>query len=290
LGWYVDDVFVKRGNIAIAGISDKTVNEVNTRGLPSTLTFQAQVLGASAEACLGFSLPWAPPGASIDPETGVFTWTPSECQGPGVYRIPIYVVDYCNDEANDMTVVTVAVNEVNERPILRPADLSLRIGQTLQEKLCYLDVDCPANPLQFTILSGAPSGLTVNANSGVLNWTPTLAQVGSYTNIVVQLCDNGSPNYCTNVTISVTAATNAALYLQARDLSFGFIECTIVNGRTNCDYVLQEAEVPCQCPDVTAWRSILTNSPTEMPFVFIHQRTDLAEKPAMFYRLKEKVR
>ncbi|MCC7018063.1 MAG: putative Ig domain-containing protein, partial [Rhodospirillales bacterium] len=31
---------------------------------------------------LTFSLIGAPLGASIDPDTGVFTWTPTEAQGP----------------------------------------------------------------------------------------------------------------------------------------------------------------------------------------------------------------
>jgi hypothetical protein len=77
-GWFVDDVFVQRGNLAIAAMPDQTVNEVNTLGVPGALTFQVQVIGAGATSCLSFSLPWTSPGTSIDPETGGFDpiyWT-----------------------------------------------------------------------------------------------------------------------------------------------------------------------------------------------------------------------
>jgi len=35
----------------------------------------------------------APPGAAIDPETGVFTWIPTEAQGPGVYSVTVRATD-----------------------------------------------------------------------------------------------------------------------------------------------------------------------------------------------------
>jgi len=42
---------------------------------------------------LTFSLVGAPAGASIDGTTGVFTWTPTEAQGPGVYPFTVRVSD-----------------------------------------------------------------------------------------------------------------------------------------------------------------------------------------------------
>src|SRR5262249_239061 len=54
-----------------------TVNE----GTP--LTFTAVGDPRDAGQTLTFSLQNAPAGAVIDPQTGVFTWTPAEVQGPG---------------------------------------------------------------------------------------------------------------------------------------------------------------------------------------------------------------
>ena len=40
-----------------------------------------------------FSLVNAPAGAAIDGVTGLFTWTPSEAQGPGNYSIKVVATD-----------------------------------------------------------------------------------------------------------------------------------------------------------------------------------------------------
>ena len=42
---------------------------------------------------LTYSLIGAPAGATIDPATGEFSWTPSEAQGPGVYTFTVSVTD-----------------------------------------------------------------------------------------------------------------------------------------------------------------------------------------------------
>ncbi len=42
---------------------------------------------------LTFSLSGEPAGASIDPNTGVFTWTPTEAQGPEPYTFDVIVSD-----------------------------------------------------------------------------------------------------------------------------------------------------------------------------------------------------
>jgi len=77
-----------------------TVSEVNTAPVLGvignasvdeqvTLSFTATASDADLPAqSLTFSLSGAPAGASIDPITGVFNWTPTEAQGPGEYRLP----------------------------------------------------------------------------------------------------------------------------------------------------------------------------------------------------------
>src|SRR5262249_8430860 len=49
----------------------------------------------------------------IDASTGVFTWTPSEAQGPGVYTFKVRVSD---GTANTDADITITVNEVNLAP------------------------------------------------------------------------------------------------------------------------------------------------------------------------------
>jgi uncharacterized repeat protein (TIGR01451 family) len=53
---------------------------------------------------LTFSLAGAPAGASIDPSTGVFTWTPTGSQGPGSYTFAIRVSDGALSAEEELTV------------------------------------------------------------------------------------------------------------------------------------------------------------------------------------------
>ena len=51
----------------------------------------------------------APAGASIQPVTGLFTWTPTEAQGPGVYQVTFIVTD--DDGGSDSETLLIAVKE-----------------------------------------------------------------------------------------------------------------------------------------------------------------------------------
>src|SRR5439155_626758 len=74
---------------ALAAIGNQSVNE------GSLLQFTASASDADQPAnSLRFSLDaGAPAGAAIDPATGVFSWTPSEAQGPGDYSVTVRVTD-----------------------------------------------------------------------------------------------------------------------------------------------------------------------------------------------------
>src|SRR6185312_1586294 len=64
-----------------------------------------------------FSLVGAPAGASIT-AAGVFTWTPTEAQGPGVYTFQVRATDDGSPASFGETTVKVTVNEVNVAPVL----------------------------------------------------------------------------------------------------------------------------------------------------------------------------
>jgi len=312
-GWYVDDLMIQVGSISLATVADQTVDE------KTPVSFKVNAVGANANSSLAFSLPVAPKGAWIDPESGVFSWTPSERQGPGVYNIPVFLVDYGNGEANEMTTVKVTVNEVNERPWLLPDVLAVQPGQTLHFPLFAGDRDYPRNPLQYS-MTGAPSGATLTADTGILDWTvPADAQLGMY-QINVTLSDNGSPNYTTNNTITLTVTTNANYGLEMRQVADQDFEFTIQDTVTTEDYILQRAAelmaqpswqfngelVPAWYSFVnvteaiewlswdefgqqrlqrTQWQDVMRVSPTQMPYSFVHKVTDIAGEPVGLFRL-----
>jgi len=152
----------------LASIGDQTVDEL------SELTFTASATDADIPAqTLTYSLVGAPGGASINPATGVFTWTPTEGQGADSY---IFTVTVSDGTLTDEETITVTVNEVNEAPVLAS------IGDQTVDELSELtftasatDADIPVQTLTYSIV-GAPGGASINPATGVFTWTPTEGQ------------------------------------------------------------------------------------------------------------------
>jgi Ca2+-binding RTX toxin-like protein len=84
-----------------------------------TLSFTATATDPDLPAnSLAFDLVGAPEGASIDPTSGVFTWMPTEAQGPGTYSFTVRVTDDGSPNLSDEVEVVVTVNDVeNSRPV-----------------------------------------------------------------------------------------------------------------------------------------------------------------------------
>src|SRR5207245_7704932 len=90
---------------ALAPISDKTVNE------GSLLSFTASASDPDLpQNTLTFSLDaGAPSGAAINSSNGVFSWTPTEAQGPSTNTITIRVTDNGSPVLSDARTFTVIV-------------------------------------------------------------------------------------------------------------------------------------------------------------------------------------
>ena len=187
----------------LAAIPNQTVDEL------VTLNFTA--VGNDIDGpSLTYSLTGAPAGATINPTTGVFSWTPTEAQGAGVYNFSVVVSD---GSLSDTKPVQVTVNEVNQNPTLAAVpDQTVNEGSLLTFGLSGSDLDLPANTPAATLtysLTGAPSGMSVDANTGLVTWTPTEAQgpqVYSFTAVVTDGL-GGSDSKPVQVTV---AEVNAA--------------------------------------------------------------------------------
>jgi len=195
-------ITVNETNVApvLAPIGSKTVNEL------ALLTFTATATDGDLPAnTLTFSLVGAPTGAAINPSTGVFTWTPTEAQGPGSYPVTVKVCDNGTPSLCDEELITITVNEVNVAPVLAA------IGNKSVNELALLtftasatDGDLPANTLTFSLGAGAPAGAAIDPSTGMFTWTPAEDQgPGTYT-FTVKVCDDGTPVLCDEEEIEVT--------------------------------------------------------------------------------------
>ncbi|HXV65997.1 MAG TPA: Ig domain-containing protein [Nitrosopumilaceae archaeon] len=95
--------------VELKPINDLSINEL------TTLTFTATLVESyRGTETLSFSLGNnSPSGATIDSKSGVFSWNPTEAQGPGSYTFDIIVKA---GKAQDSESLTITVNEVADAP------------------------------------------------------------------------------------------------------------------------------------------------------------------------------
>ncbi len=178
-------------------MTDQAVTETNL----FTMTISATDDDIPAND-LTFGMSDAPTGATLDSDSGLFSWTPTETQGPGTYAIKFVVTD-TTDLTDEMTV-SIIVSEDNQAPVL--TELSDQaVGETnlFTMTLSAMDDDLPANDLTYS-MTGEPTGASLDEDSGLLSWTPETDQGPGEYPITFTVEDDGSPNLSDSQTITIT--------------------------------------------------------------------------------------
>lgn len=200
------------GNTApvLGAIGPQSVDEL------STLTFTATATdGDLPPQTLTYSLDsGAPAGASIDASSGVFTWTPTEAQGPDSYPITVRVTDNGSPALDDYETITVTVGEVNVAPVLSgvpSTTVTVDEGATVTFDADANDADLPAQTLTFS-LSGAPAAASIDPSTGAFSWVTAEADgPGDYT-FSVRVAD-GVATTSASVTVRVNEVSLPAIYV-----------------------------------------------------------------------------
>jgi uncharacterized repeat protein (TIGR03806 family) len=153
----------------------------------------------------------APPGATINATNGIFTWTPTEAQGPGTNIIAVTVTDDGIPSLSDTKTFTVIVSEVNEPPVLAPIpDKIVHANTPVSLTTSATDPDLPANILTFSLDVSAAAGAQINPTNGVFTWNPGDSQLG--TNLfTVRVVDDGTPILSDSRTFAVTVVARPTL-------------------------------------------------------------------------------
>src|SRR5262249_51808385 len=141
------------------------------------------------------------PNISIDANTGVVAWTPTEAQGPGDYLVTVEVYDDGFPSLTNRGTFTIHVLEDNQTPDIDPiaSPLSSPEGVASTVNVVATDDDLPAQTLSYAVhatnvLTGLEiSNMTINA-SGVLTWTPNEDQAPSTNLVVVEVWDSDPLN------------------------------------------------------------------------------------------------
>lgn len=158
---------------------------------PRTLTYS---LGAGA-----------PTNATVNPSSGVFTWTPTEAQGPSTNSLSVIVTDNSTPPLSKTNTFTVTVLETNSAPVLAAIDnRTLHAGSLVMFTNSATDADLPADTFSYSLDPGAPASANVNPATGVFQWLTEDADANSSNPITVRVTDNGALPLSDAKTFTVT--------------------------------------------------------------------------------------
>ncbi len=156
--------------------------------------------------------PGAPAGAAVNPVTGLFTWTPTESDGPGTYGVSLVATDDSPGALRATNSFSVTVAEVNSAPALPLiSDQAVHAGTALAIDCQGTDGDLPANTLTYSLSPGAPAGAGIDPVSGLFHWTPGDAQANLVHPVTVRVEDNGTPPLSASRTFNIQVAPRPAL-------------------------------------------------------------------------------
>lgn len=122
---------------------------------------------------LSYSLSVAPAGMIIDAMTGRIVWNPGR-EDIGAHPVTVRVADGREGTDEQTFTLTVAANEP-------PSVTSTPVVTAIADQPYHYDVEAQdpnvGDVLTFSLPS-APAGMTIDAATGRIQWTPTSAQVG----------------------------------------------------------------------------------------------------------------
>jgi len=122
-----------------------------------------------------YSLVDAPGGMTIDPETGFLRWTPSTSQiGPSA--VEVRATD--PQGAFDSQAFVVTAEDFDEPPIITSVPgRSAPAGEAYSYQVAAFDPE--GQDLSYGFAAAAPPGMTIDAESGLVTWTPQATDAGN---------------------------------------------------------------------------------------------------------------
>ena len=197
-------------DIAALGVVVSNVDPVITSTAVTTATeelqyeYEVEATDPGSEDTLSYSLDTAPDGMSIDGDTGLITWTPTNEQAAQSHEVVVRVTD--DDEGYDTQSFSVAVENTNDIPII----ITTAILEAIEEALYQYDVEAsdddllnPSGEVLTFSLDTAPTGMVIDSATGLIIWTPTNEQAAQSHDVVVRVTDKAGATVSQSYAIEV---------------------------------------------------------------------------------------
>ncbi len=190
-----EQIAVTVTEVNVAPVLDPIGDRDAVEGVTLSLTATATD-GDLPTNTLSYSLSGEPAGASIEPASGAFSWTPSEVQGAQTYTFTVRVTDSGVPPASDEGPIAVHVSPVNATPVALDGSTTTAEGTAAAIDLGALasDVETADGDLTYTIVRWPVHG-TLGGSGPVRVYTPTQGYRGA-DGLVYSVTDRGDPDGC----------------------------------------------------------------------------------------------
>ena len=174
----------------LSAIGNKTVDE----GVLLSFTISATDPDGDTLTYLASNLP---SGATFDPQTQTFSWTPDYSQSGPHNNIYFEVSD---GNLTDSEAIKITVNNANQPPVLDAiGNKTVDEGVLLSFTISATDPD--GNTLTY-MASNLPSGATFDPQTRTFSWIPEHNQAGIYLDVHFEVSDGNATTF-ENITITV---------------------------------------------------------------------------------------
>lgn len=143
-------------------------------------------------------------------QSGKVQWSPPQDQKPGQYPVTIQVTqgDQSIEQKFDIEFLekntAPRIDTVSAVTAYQTRPLSLFIKAT--------DTDQPAQKLRFELESGAPEGISLDAETGELTWTPAVTTELKEYPLTVTVSDSGIPSASSSQKLSIKVVLDDAFF------------------------------------------------------------------------------
>lgn len=180
------------------------------RGTP----FKTTITVADHDPLLGqptLSVSDAPEGMAFHPVTGELSWTPSAEIAVGTFEFQVTATLPDGTSLLEQTA-KIELAEPNSPPTFPPASTKTAFhGETLEWDVAANDAETP-DELAYT-LSGAPEGVSIEQNTGLITWeVPDTVKPGPVS-FTVKATDSGMPALSAQQSLTLTVKENLKPYV-----------------------------------------------------------------------------
>lgn len=198
-------------------VIDDVASQVVAEGNLLEVEISGTEMDSEDQDKISFVMENLPEGAQFDPETRIFSWTPTFDQSGAFQNITAIMTA---GALRDTTEFRITVDHVNRVPVLETIGAKLiDENSELSFTLSGSDSDTEDTGKLTYAAEGLPEGATFDPQSQQFSWTPSFEQSGDYPNVSFSVIDPDGLVASESITISVSQVNRPPVLAEVTESS-----------------------------------------------------------------------